>query len=317
MEVSSIQFLSRKHTGGYGDRLIGMASVLTIARILGFHFQYSWEEEFMNHCQPSELNCVDETLDLINQNNSHILETEDLLTAWKGKTIAIKANIPIHSGLWKNPFLRERTAGRIYETETIQSFQEIFSKYIRFLTPFSERKYDCGIQIRVGDTYCMPHSLAEQYIPTSAFPTLARTMKSYLQKRGIRGHIYVTSDTFHIYKDFTELNDSDYTFVFRERTDDIHFDYHNSNNRYREVLEDHYSLMNCKTVITGLRSNFGTTAAYCSPDCSELVIYTSEWKGKITYKLYNPKSTLVLKEYKESITASIDIQEVQDPLVPE
>jgi hypothetical protein len=300
-----IQFTSSKHNGGYGDRLIGMASVVTIANILGYSFRYTWEPDFMTHCEKTEstlLSNHDEVLDLYNTHSSPILEQEDLLTRWSGKTVTIKANIPIHGGLWKNPHLKVLLKDRNYDTETIRSFQDLFSKYIHFSNPFPAIQYVCGIQIRVGDTYCMPHKLAEQYIPNEAFSVLARCMKFYLQQREIKGLIYLTSDTFHIYNHFTALNDSEYTFVFRNRSDDIHFDFYNSNNRYKEILEDHCSLMNCKTVITGFRSNFGSTAAYCSPICKEIVYYDSNWKESIVFKEYDSTKLLVLKEYKHHLT---------------
>jgi hypothetical protein len=237
---------------------------------------------------------------LINRGSSQILEEENLPNIWSKKTVTIHANRPIHGLLWKNQHLNGILKDRNYDTETVRSFQELFSKYIQFSNPFPVIQYDCGLQIRVGDTYCHTVPKPVSYIPTGQFAVLAQRMKSYLQKRGIKGSIYVTCDTFHIYKHFTALNDSDYTFVFRDRSDDIHFDSRNSNNRYKEILEDHYSLMNCKTIITGLHSNFGTTATYCSPICSEIVFYSSTWENPCTikYKAFNPKTTFVLKSYK-------------------
>jgi hypothetical protein len=319
MNIGCIQFISTKHTGGYGDRLIGMASALTIANILGFRFCYSWESDFMNNCETTEHTVTQKEtiiLYLINQHSSPVLEQGDLPRLWSGKTITIQANIPIHGGLWKNPYLKELLKGRSYDTETLQSFQQLFSTYIQFKNLVPAIQYKCGIQIRVGDTYCMPHSLAEQYIPNEQFSAFARSIKRYLQQRGIKGSMYVTSDTYHMYKYFTELNDSDYTFVFRDRTDDIHFDFYNSNNRYKEILDDHCSLMNCKTIITGLRSNFGTTAAYCSPVCTELVVYTSDWKQTIEYRSYDSKTVLILKEYKAHLTDETPSSRIQVALDP-
>jgi hypothetical protein len=309
MPIRCIKFVSKKRQGGYGDRLIGMVAVSTVARILNVPFQYIWESEFMNLCTTNEFTATNESADvklgLGNRPFSPELETQDLQTQWDGKTVTLEAvNLPIHKSLWKNPYLQDILKGRSFDTETLQSFQEIFSKYIQLKTPFTVSNYDCGLQIRVGDNYCMPHSMAECYIPTEQFTVLAQRMKSYLQQRGIKGSIYVTCDTFHVYKHFTALNDTDYTFVFRDRSDDIHFDWYNSTNRYREVLEDHYTLMNCKTIITGLRSNFGTCAAYSSPSCSEIVFYLSTWKEGCTveYKAFDSKNVLILKEYKDHLT---------------
>jgi len=304
MEPGIIQYIGTKGCGGYGDRLIGMVSVLTIANMLGFDFKYTFEEDFMKNCLKSDKTTTKEadiSIWLINQDSSQILQEENLPTIWSKKTVTIHANITIHGLLWKNKHLNEILKNRDFDIETTRSFQELFSKYIQFSNPFPVIQYDCGLQIRVGDTYCHTLSNSVSYIPTEQFAVLAQRMKSYLQNRGIKGSIYVTCDTFHIYKHFTALNDSDYTFVFRDRSDDIHFDSHNSNNRYKEILEDHCSLMNCKRVITGLRSNFGTTATYCSPICSEIVFYSSTWEDPCTieFKAFNPKTTLVLKTYKK------------------
>jgi hypothetical protein len=311
MASIKIVFVSRKRTGGYGDRLIGMASAVTLARMLNAEFFFHWEAEFMSLCQPTASNLVslppiDETLALGNQHHSPVLETEHLLERWAGKTIAIEANIPCDIHLWKNPFFQETLATRPYEQEALQSFRTLFTQHIQLSHPlFSSvrtQTFDCGIQIRCGDPYCMPHALAEQYIPESNFATFAQKLKAYLILKGIQGRIYVTCDTFHMYKHFTALNDESYTFVFRDRKDDIHFDFWNSNNRYAEVLVDHLMLMQCKEVITGLRSNFGTSGAYCSTLCKTIHFYTSDWSEpcKVNFLSFPTESSLVLKEYKNN-----------------
>jgi len=310
MPIQCIKFICTKRQGGYGDRLIGMTAVATIARILNTPFQFLWEPEFMNLCTHNEFTANDdsstiEITSLGNVDNCPILETEDIFTKWDGAIVAFHAaNLPFHKSLWKNPYLQEYLKHKSFDSETRQSFQDLFRLYIRFTDPFPTILYDCGIQIRVGDQYCMPHATAECLIPTDKFEIVAKRMKTYLQYQGIKGKVYVTCDTFHMYKHFTALNDSEYTFVFRDRSDDIHFDWYNSNNRYREVLEDHAVLMNCKSVVTGLRSNFGTTALYSSPYCHEVAFYTSSWKDacSVEYKVYDPRSVLILKEHKIHLT---------------
>jgi hypothetical protein len=154
-------------------------------------------------------------------------------------------------------------------------------------------KYDAGIQIRCGDTYCMPHALAQQYIPESEWPALAERIKGYLLTRGIGGPIYLTSDTYKIYPVFKALNDNVIQFVTIDRQDDIHFDFYNSNNRYKEIVADHVELQCCRRIVTGLRSNFGTTAAYCSPICDEIILYDRE------FRTFNTNQVLVLKEFPD------------------
>jgi hypothetical protein len=136
----------------------------------------------------------------------------------------------------------------------------------------------------------MPHSLAVQYISEASWPSFASTIKGYLVRREIFGAIYLTSDTYKIYEHFLALNDDRIQFQVISRKDDIHFDFYNSENRYQEIVNDHNELQKCKRIITGLRSNFGTTAAYCSSICEELILYDHDFKS------YNTSEKLVLKE---------------------
>jgi hypothetical protein len=308
----TIVFVSKKHSGGYGDRLIGMASALTVARILNAKFFFNWEPEFMNLCEdtPSKLTdkpIADEVLSLVNQRDSEILRTADLHERWAGKTVVIEANIPCDIHLWKNPHLAGYLQMRPYEQESIRSFHEIFAQHMHLNHPLfltvGERIFDCGIQIRCGDPYCMPHSMAEQYISEARFDELAIKLKQHLVTCCIKGKIYVTSDTHQMYKHFTALNDDNYTFVFRERKDDIHFDFWNANNRYAEVLVDHLMLMQCREVITGLRSNYGTTAAYCSPICVKVHLYDTDFNCRT----FDSMRVLVLKEYQKNLQNVITV----------
>ena len=75
--------------------------------------------------------------------------------------------------------------------------------------------------------------------------------------------------------------------------DDIHFDFYNSNNRYKEIVADHVELQCCRRIVTGLRSNFGTTAAYCSSFCDEIILYDRD------FRTFNTNQVLVLKEFPD------------------
>ena len=287
-EIPQIIFFCEKHYGGYGDRLIGMASAITIARILGFSFTYSWEPEFMRLCKSSSSADADANafhLNLMNKKTSTILENEPLLDIWKN--VKISANIPIDRLLWKN----SNFSLGPYDAEAIRSFKEIMPA-LGFSPP--TMKYECGVQIRCGDTYCMPHAQAAQYIPEDTWPALAASVKNYLLKREITGAIYLTSDTYKIYEHFLKLNDDAIQFRVISRKEDIHFDFYNSNNRYKEIVDDHNELQMCRRIITGLRSNFGTSAAYCSSVCDELIIYDV---NNLSFTEYNPREKVVLKEH--------------------
>ena len=61
--------------------------------------------------------------------------------------------------------------------------------------------------------------------------------------------------------------------------------------------------MNCKKIITGLRSNFGTTAVYSSSYCDEIIFYLPKCDSStlIEYKSYDTKNTVILKEYQNHL----------------
>ena len=287
--MAHIQFFCDKHYGGYGDRLVGMASALTIARALGATMTFQWESEFMQLCgaPPSPVTTPDLThLNLINQRRSDILETQNLRELWSNQTVRISANIPIDRLLWSNPHF---SLGD-YQAEAIRSFREVMPC---LGLPHPNPKYEFGIQIRCGDTYCMPHAAAEQYIPEASWPDFAKRVRAYLVDRGVQGGVYLTSDTYKIYPVFKALNDETLQFVTIDRTSDVHFDFYNSNGRYKEIVADHVELQSCKRIITGLRSNFGATAAYCSNVCDEMILYDRE------FKTFDPRTTLVLKEFPD------------------
>lgn len=314
-----IIYLGKRGNGGYGDRLIGFASVATIARILGADFKWQMESDFLELCNSqtfvADSFCADSSvmLNLINQHTNYTLEKENLLELWKDKTVVIQANIPIHECLWRNSQLTSLIQVSA-DDEFRRSFQELFSKQISLSKNIIPAEtFAAGIQIRCGDTYCMPHALAEQQIPENLFASFAKKLKQYLVQRQIFGKIQVTCDTYKIQPHFRALSDRKIEFCFLDRTQDIHFDFHNSNNRYREILADHGMLQQCKKVITGLRSNFGTTAAYCSPVCEEIVFYQSDWKPTcmIDFKSFDPRRTLVLKENLKALHHNTDLLDHQ------
>jgi len=291
-------FWSKKYNGGYGDRLVGMSAGITIARILNMKFLSNWEDDYKVLCTGGGSQIVNippgyYDLNLFNLKRNAFLENDNILANLSGKTVVFQANQPVDLLLWSNPYLKDLLAGRSYEAESIKSYQEIFSKHILLKDLGVGEEFACGIQIRCGDTYCMPHQLAEQYIPEKDFPAFTSQIKEYLIDRGIAGRVFLTSDACIMYNHFARLSDERIQFIFIERGEDIHFDFYNSNNKYFGIVKEHAMLQKCKMIMTGLRSNFGTTAAYCSPLCEEMVLYSP---GK-DFKTVDCREKLVLKEY--------------------
>lgn len=304
--VGRLIYVSKKNNGGYGDRLVGMASAATIARLLGMEFSTSWEPDFQKVCDSSQafatipadyidINCY-------NQKSHPVLESENILETWKEKTILFQANQPVDGLLWKNPHLQTLLQTLSYEEEARKSYKELFTRHIKlndYLRAYTEDdEFAYGIQIRCGDTYCMPHALAQQYIPEEQFDAFTRSIKDFLLQKGIKGRVYVTSDARCIYPFFQALSDTTIQFIYWNRAEDIHFDFYNSANKYVDILRDHVCLQSCKGILTSLRSNFGTTAAYCSPTCKELTLFTSSWASPLEVEFRSfPTTQLILKEY--------------------
>jgi len=284
--MTRLVFFCDRHYGGYGDRLVGMATAITIARVLEAPLTFQWEPEFMALCRPQPSEVATMHLNLINERRSEILETQNLRDLWLNKTVRLSANTPVDRLLWSNPHF---SLGD-YQTEAIRSFREIMPQ---LGLPPVPPKYEFGVQIRCGDTYCMPHAAAEQYIPETEWPAFAERVKAYLIGRGAKGAIYLTSDTYTIYPVFKALNDGELQFVTIDRTTDIHFDFHNSTGKYKEIVADHLELQRCRRILTGLRSNFGTTAAYCSAHCEEIILYDRDFVA------FKTRSQLVLKEFSD------------------
>jgi hypothetical protein len=162
----TLVFFCDKHYGGYGDRLVGMASAITIARALGRPLSFQWEPEFMQLCRAQQSLQATAHLNLINLRRSEILETQDVRELWQRQTVRFSANIPVDRLLWSNPHF---SLGE-YQTEAIRSFREVMPC---LGLPGILPKYEIGVQIRCGDTYCMPHAAAEQYIPETEWSAFA------------------------------------------------------------------------------------------------------------------------------------------------
>ena len=45
-----IYFWSKKHNGGYGDRLVGVGACIAISILLGHDFQIIWDEDLSDFC---------------------------------------------------------------------------------------------------------------------------------------------------------------------------------------------------------------------------------------------------------------------------
>ena len=139
--MTHVVFFCDKHYGGYGDRLVGMASAITIARALGVPVTFQWEPEFMQLCRTQPILQATTHLNLINQHDSDVLENQDLRDLWRNQVVRFSANIPIDRLLWSNPNFSLQS----YPTEAIRSFREIMPC---LGLPQILPKYEFGVEIR-------------------------------------------------------------------------------------------------------------------------------------------------------------------------
>lgn len=288
----SIVFYAGRGCGGYGDRLIGLASAYVLARALGKPLGVTLEPEYIALFEHCECTPIDTFINLINKHMA--FETDDFST-YVGN-VGVAMNIPCVRGLWNNP----RVAPSFeFEEALTEAFTHIYTTYLRPLPRlFPEVAYAAGLQIRCGDVYCMPHALAQEYIPAAAVPSLLRQCKDYLISQGVRGRVFVTSDARMVYEHAAALSDETLEFCFFPRTDDIHSDFHNSSGRAEEIVKEHVHLSTCPWIITSLRTNFGSTAAYAAK-CKHLVYFSAtDWNAPVSFCHINTQTTLCIKEYK-------------------
>lgn len=279
-----ITFYSKQYNGGYGDRLVGMSAACTIARHLSMKFQVAWEVE------PTG-SYID--FNVINQTRSPFLETADVRDLWKNQQVVVQANTPIDLCLWSNCFLPELKE-KSYELEALQSYRDVYAYLSRSIV--NPERFVFGIQIRCGDTYCMPHALAEEYLSESSFSNFSKSLHEYVLSQGIQGRVFVTSDTRKIYPHFDALSNDTIQYVFIQRDADIHYDFHNSDHKRSEIISEHQQLQHCEWILTSLRSNFGTTAAYCSPVCKRITFYPH-------FKTFDTQRDFVSKEFPNKARA--------------
>lgn len=270
-----ITFYSKRNNGGYGDRIVGMSAACTVARCLGMKFQVVTDDVEGTHHY------------FVNQKRPQLLEIADLRTLWKDKHIVFEANTPIDLCLWSNPFFPE-LKDVSYERESIHSYKEVSQFLFPSFVP--TQRFACGVQVRCGDTYCMPHQLAEEYISKENFQQCTESIHECILRKGIRGKIFVTSDTYTIYPWFDALSTPDIQYVYTPRKDDIHYDFYNADSRRDEIVLEHQQLQQCDHIITGLRSNFGITAAYCSRVCQRITLYP-------TFTTFDTSVDFVSKEF--------------------
>lgn len=295
----SIVFCAGRGCGGYGDRLIGFASAYVLARALDKPFGLMLEPEYVALFDHLECTPIDTLINLINKHMA--FETDDFST-YVGN-VGVSMNMPCVRGLWNNPRF---TPPYTFESAFTEAFTHIYTTYLRPLPHlYPKIAYAAGLQIRCGDVYCMPHAYAEEYIPESAVPSLLSQCKHYLMSQGVQGRVFVTSDARMVYEHAAALSDNTLEFCFFPRSDDIHSDFHNSSGRAEEIVQEHVHLSTCPWIITSLRSNFGSTAAYAGK-CKHLVYFSATWNNLlVSFRHINTQTTLCIKEHDNSSVPSI------------
>jgi hypothetical protein len=257
-----IIFWSKKSNGGYGDRLIGMGACIAIANVLGHEFKIMWDEDLSDLFDDYESSRHLPRLKSDNHyyfidekwKSSVLFETFDF-TKWDGHTIVIETNQPIHYHLWRNESLK---LAQSYVEVTKHAFNQMYSKYMKIKPHWLKTVLDMtqyhGIQLRFGDYY-MTGDKNVHYLTPSRFKNLIGSLKSIYSPEDL---IYLTTDNRDAYEslrgEFQNLQS------YQVDKSMAHFDHTKDSSSLIQIILEHYTLAQTKSILTSLTSNFGISA---------------------------------------------------------
>ncbi len=254
-----IIFWSKKSNGGYGDRLVGIASCIALANVIGHQFRVIWDEDlsnvFSDYQSSKPLPKSDYHYKWIDERwiQSSILMTMDFIQ-WKDQIILIETNQPIHYYLWYNQSLK---LDRSYAEITRWAYQQIYSTYLIIKHPKKFIKLNVnscvGLQLRFGDYYLTGNQNCH-YITPKRFQNLQMTLNNlYVSNLPI----YVTTDNSKALK---VLKSQFVNLQSYQTSKSTHFDGSNKSLALAQIIREHVTLSQTSAILTSLTSNFGVTA---------------------------------------------------------
>ena len=289
-------------SGGLCDRILGLASSICIANLLGMKILIKWDHSDLTegflinplyNWYENAVQCV-----YINMNNQESIEyfkTEDIISEWKDKNIMIWSNLNMFSYLRENQYMKE-----LISDDFVNSISLAINKVLNdifIINPEILRKvqnYDIGLHIRTGDKQIYDKEKEEFY--REYITEIIQKVKKEIKNKDEK--IFISSDcllTFDIAKEFFtnfEYNEGIVVHTSSEEKVD--------KQGLHKVLLDLLTLCNCRsTLLIGWNSNFSRIAALSNlgrkyicyeyennpdivKDCSEETLFSYFSWGKYT-----------------------------------
>jgi hypothetical protein len=281
------------YIGGYGDRIVGLISILTISNVLGKSFKISWEKEDINKI--FEMN--DYFIDNIPNNsllvniidNQHLIKdfligSEDF---FKDNNIVFYCNQEISQYIFKNKSLKGYSETEYqnldYFKMILSNYQKLYTEILVFrpeikqeinelVSPYKDNII-IGIQIRTGDIYILNNNGVNPYCLLN---NLEKDIKEILNeiKNKIKYenyYVFITSD----YNDILSLAKGvwlEERIIYNNKPS-YHLDRRINDSDFSKIFVDNYILSQIvnELYITP-ESNYGRIAYLSSPldNCFDL-----------------------------------------------
>jgi len=261
------------HTGGYGDRIVGIISCKLIANLLNKEFRISWTRENIKPYLNYEKYEYIETLDPIKEyrivdNRNVLKEYLETSTELFPETTKFYINQEIAEFLYKNPRFSERN----YLTDIFTLYKTLYTDILiptealltkaRAIVPESEVPV-VGIQIRTGDIYIKgifwnSYKVIEN--PETTLYEIFTNIKEHISFEEYK--VFVTSDYTDIYPILLRVWDKDSVLYVHDKVQ--HMDRHPSGDFSKIFLDNYILSQKTDALYISECSNYGRVAALSS-----------------------------------------------------
>ena len=267
--------------GGYGDRIVGLISLKTIADCLGKKFKILWSKE--NIKEYFDYTKYDyELCNISDEMKIHDIQSIDNQTLFKDMLMnsddpfndgvyKIKLNQEISQYLYKNPKYSDKN----HFADILNIYKSLYTD-ILIPTPFLLNQINSiinnntniiGIQIRAGDCYMKTNANESHCVirnPQKEIQAIITNIKAHIELEHSDYSIFITSDYSDIYNISSALFDKTRIIWFDEEIQ--HMDRHPIGD-FSKVFVDNYILsQKTKQLYISDYSNYGRIAALSSID---------------------------------------------------
>jgi hypothetical protein len=260
-------------SGGFGDRIIGIASCLSLCEKLNCELSIKWHDcDITDYFDLSHYDFFKHTFskNIKRIVNHQVNELKDLFLNKKNEdfqcdTLLFNTN----QNIWI--FLNTYTSIEEYEQYTHYLFKTIFNKYLVPKEVLTEQikmyQSNIGIQLRFGDVFMHQEHRQLNYPQEDHFPLgkdieKIRNMITAIILSHSTEKIFITSD-INIYK---VLNISNYPNIIYIDKQPVHLERSQNKSNMDKTFIDFFILSKCNLLYITYESNFGRIPAILKKD---------------------------------------------------